>query len=1082
MKTKAPLPIIMVSVIIALVVLPLSANAAITYTNTSLLTNPSFETAPQTGETARNWSAILMLQDVGAILTKTATRTRGGLPPATGGTFVMQIHTATNAGDDNIWSQPAASQNNSAFTSGYTKNATSFDISVFMDWSLRVNTTPASSTSDNGTYGVMVIEFNSTLFRMHYLVSLQEKAQISKINSTTNCYFYIQHTNITSPSGWFNFSRNVTNDAASCGVQAPWQILNITPSIIIITGAQAARDPHTRVDFDSLDLKVLSSTTTADPPPLYRENTTRINGFQYNPLHNHSFEVNWTKQANAIQNVSFETNITGTLLNYSFATTPRVVIANAATTTEMYYINFTDIAAGNYSYRWFANETGGSENFTDGGLIYQVLRNTSAQVTVNFNASSGFAYGNPLAAWANVTAGRGDTSAAVVIYRNGTEVTRGQGNNSYNATITASIHNFSAYYSESQNWTNTTSIDNNFVVNRATPILALAANNSFLYSGGTVLYASFDENASGIAYDSSGYGNDVTWTGSSNVTRNLTGRFGNALQFDGVDDFVGLSNTAIPTGATPEITIEGWVNARNKSALGCMVGIGQSVAANTHISVCLTGNLQEILIGHWGAADDFNSRIRVPLNTWNHIAYTLNSSNHDSVYLNGVLVNSSSTTVTVGSSPTVIIGSWDDKNGNNYYFNGTIDEVRIFNYSMTVDEINASAKGVWMDLPETYPNATNITGFVRLGDSSAAVNLTRNGTRVSNGTGNTVLNDTILLAAGIYQYNVTYWETQNYTAYNVSKILSVTRGNSNITVTFNTSSGFAYGDPLAVWANITARLGDSSGTVVILQNDTEISRAAGNTSANRTYAAGIYNFSAYYSESQNWTNATATNSYFTIQKATPILGVATNNSFQAASGTVLYLSFDENATQTARDQSGFGNDGTWTGANNVTHNMTGRFGNALSFDGLDDFGVVPNIASLNITKEITIEAWTRPVSNNTAIVHKPVAYGINTGLLNLGVGRGKYGFVVWSGSWNAVSSTTNVDYSWRHVAGRYNRTHMTIFVDGIEQNSTAFTGDILNSSNVLGVGAVLNGSSVDNVFNGSIDEVKIFNYSKSADE
>ena len=40
--------------------------------------------------------------------------------------------------------------------------------------------------------------------------------------------------------------------------------------------------------------------------------------------------------------------------------------------------------------------------------------------------------------------------------------------------------------------------------------------------------------------------------------------------------------------------------------------------------------------------------------------------------------------------------------------------------------------------------------------------------------------------------------------------------------------------------------------------------------------------------------------------------------------------------------------------------MAGRFGGALSFDGVDDWVSVADSASLDLTSAMTLEAWVRP--------------------------------------------------------------------------------------------------------------------------
>ena len=55
--------------------------------------------------------------------------------------------------------------------------------------------------------------------------------------------------------------------------------------------------------------------------------------------------------------------------------------------------------------------------------------------------------------------------------------------------------------------------------------------------------------------------------------------------------------------------------------------------------------------------------------------------------------------------------------------------------------------------------------------------------------------------------------------------------------------------------------------------------------------------------------------------------------------------------------SGSGNNGTVSGA---TRSATGRYGGALSFDGVNDSVSVPDAASLDLTNNMTLSAWVRP--------------------------------------------------------------------------------------------------------------------------
>ena len=75
---------------------------------------------------------------------------------------------------------------------------------------------------------------------------------------------------------------------------------------------------------------------------------------------------------------------------------------------------------------------------------------------------------------------------------------------------------------------------------------------------------------------------------------------------------------------------------------------------------------------------------------------------------------------------------------------------------------------------------------------------------------------------------------------------------------------------------------------------------------------------------------------------------------------VAAYSFNEGSGTTAADASGHGLTGTITGA---TWTTQGRFGNALSFNGVNAWVTVPSNAVLNLTTRMTLEAWVFPTAH-----------------------------------------------------------------------------------------------------------------------
>ena len=184
--------------------------------------------------------------------------------------------------------------------------------------------------------------------------------------------------------------------------------------------------------------------------------------------------------------------------------------------------------------------------------------------------------------------------------------------------------------------------------------------------------------------------------------------------------------------------------------------------------------------------------------------------------------------------------------------------------------------------------------------------------------------------------------------------------------------------------------------------------------------------------------------------------------------------FDEGAGVTAYDSSGNGNHGTIHGATWVD----GKFGKALSFDGVDDYVAVPHSSSLNIDGTgITLEAWVNPDELPPAgarwqVIGKADAYALQV------ADGGKVR--VWLGPLTTYVQTDAVELSagsWHHIAGTYDGSSVCIYVNGALKKMVAKTGNQATSLSDLIIGARIPGG----YFNGAIDEVRIWNMALPAD-
>jgi len=185
------------------------------------------------------------------------------------------------------------------------------------------------------------------------------------------------------------------------------------------------------------------------------------------------------------------------------------------------------------------------------------------------------------------------------------------------------------------------------------------------------------------------------------------------------------------------------------------------------------------------------------------------------------------------------------------------------------------------------------------------------------------------------------------------------------------------------------------------------------------------------------------------------------------SGMVSWWGGDNNALDSAGN-----NDGTLV--NNITY-APGMVGRAFSLDGNGDYVSVPDSPSLDITSQVTLDAWIYPTALGGRIVNKITAGGGDGYLLDTygGVAR----FIV--GNQGLNGATALPLNTWTHVAGTYNGTTMTVYVNGAFDSSRAVSISIPANNLPLRIGADSNGASP---FSGLIDEVEVFNRALSASE
>ena len=196
-------------------------------------------------------------------------------------------------------------------------------------------------------------------------------------------------------------------------------------------------------------------------------------------------------------------------------------------------------------------------------------------------------------------------------------------------------------------------------------------------------------------------------------------------------------------------------------------------------------------------------------------------------------------------------------------------------------------------------------------------------------------------------------------------------------------------------------------------------------------------------------------------------------------GLVGAWGFDETTGTSVTDSSGTGHTGTLSGATRTT---AGRFGRALSFDGVDDWVTVPDSNPLDLTTGMTIEAWIRPsaVGTDWRTVLLKEQPGSLVYALYAGDGTGRPATHVFTTADRGTSAaTTTPPGSWTHLAATYDRSTLRLYVNGVQAASRSLTGSLRTSTGALKIGG--NGIWPE-WFAGLIDEVRVYNRALTAAE
>jgi hypothetical protein len=232
-----------------------------------------------------------------------------------------------------------------------------------------------------------------------------------------------------------------------------------------------------------------------------------------------------------------------------------------------------------------------------------------------------------------------------------------------------------------------------FLARKYSPVeLTTSTSSTEEVSPAPIAYWKFDEGTGTTIYDSSGQGNNaatgsgVTWASEQNCVD------GPCTQFDGVTSLINAGDPPL-LNLTEELTVSMWVyNQRDtgkhtflvrKAAGGGGYGIYQNPSESLAFFVYFP-------TGSPAYQFCYTTNYTFPQNEWTHITGTFKQDDSLKIYINGV-ENMSCATQTSGpiglSGNSLVLGVQGWWASDNAYFKGMMDEVKIYPYARTADQI-----------------------------------------------------------------------------------------------------------------------------------------------------------------------------------------------------------------------------------------------------------------------------------------------------------------------------------------------------------------------------------------------------------
>jgi hypothetical protein len=598
-------------------------------------------------------------------------------------------------------------------------------------------------------------------------------------------------------------------------------------------------------------------------------------------------------------------------------------------------------------------------------------------------------------------------------------------------------------------------------------------------------------------------------------TKFVDGKVGKALQFDGTGDYVDCG-TNLTDSMESAGTIEMWAYPTALGGLFSRSVGGSWTDERIVLHFYASGGKPDLTLSNGTNYWQHQANTAIPTGQWSYIAVTWDGSNVKH-YLNGVLDRSQAQ----GGTPEVTgIKTWIGRTEGLApdLFTGKLDDVRIYNYARTAAQImqdytqgaarlGAQAAGVadpWGGaLPVGWWTMDENTGVLAYDASGNGNNGTISGATWTQGKNGPALsfdgdndssyvNSFTLTGATAVTVEAWIYPTAYSTTSQVGSDHGVFIDSSGIFFyTFHT--GYLY-----------FRFVDSANNykwdgIAIPLNQWMHIVGTYDTNTVKYYKNGVlvHSYSMYGNPLKNISGLcigrTDTNCFHGIVDDVKIYNYARTQAQIAwdynRGKPVGHWRFNEGSGTTAYDESDNNNDGTITiGATGSqttigaawTNGATGKFGKCMSFDGTDDKVETSSSSIFDLSNsDVTLSAWIKP-SSVSSDYHGIVGTDYVHVLYRNGnrIYFGVYGSTAWI--FLIASNTTIQAGQWYHVVGTYDHSYPKIYINSkLDITGNNYTANAVSGNRVVRIGLENSGSYY---FDGLIDDVRIYNYARTAEQ